>query len=225
MATLKPPPSPEWQRSTREIVNTCKRRLWSVAGHVALTWLRDRGLNDETIKAARLGYNPVDTNFAGLFVPAGIILPWFDRRQLRMVNVRRLDRLPKYQVVAGSVKGGVYPDSDLHAGRPVVICEGEFDSLLIRQEAGDVVQAITLGSASDRPTSNILGALVSCPVVLLGFDADPAGDKAAADWRDLIQRAKRSPPPVGKDWTEVHKAGRNLRSIFKAELRKAERLR
>ncbi len=57
LAFLKGPPDAEWQAEAREFVMRCKRKLWSKAGRKALDWLHARGLRDETIKAARLGYS------------------------------------------------------------------------------------------------------------------------------------------------------------------------
>ena len=55
------PPSDEWQDYAWEFVDESKECLWSDKGARALEWLHKRGLNDEIIRKAELGYNPKDS--------------------------------------------------------------------------------------------------------------------------------------------------------------------
>ena len=88
-----------------------------------------------------------------------------------------------------------------------MILEGEFDALLVRQLAGDLVEAVTLGGASDRLNAESSRAVPCAPVVLVATDADTAGEKAAKEWAKLTARARRCKPPKGKDITEAVAAG------------------
>ncbi|RPI54552.1 MAG: hypothetical protein EHM56_06115, partial [Chloroflexi bacterium] len=54
------PPGPAWQAAGRAFVARAREALWAPAGERALAWLRRRGLADETIRAAGLGYNGAD---------------------------------------------------------------------------------------------------------------------------------------------------------------------
>src|SRR5215469_4040070 len=53
-------PCEEWQSSAKAFVEYSVKQLWSEQGHQALEYLRARGLKDETIKFAQLGYNPTE---------------------------------------------------------------------------------------------------------------------------------------------------------------------
>ncbi len=187
-------------------------RLWKPAGGKALAYLRRRGLNDETIKAARLGWTP------GVMIPtregdrcfreSGITIPWHDGDRLTKVNIRRPEGSdPKYRQ-AFSDRPSVYPTLDaIEAGRPLVICEGELDALLLGQALGELTAVVTLGSASSRPDPSTLGGMLAAAPWFIATDADEAGDKAASEWP---ARAIRVRPPEGvKDWTELWQAGRN----------------
>jgi len=51
------PPDEPWQQAARQIVEKAQERLWAPEGGRALAYLRwGRGLNDDIITAARLGY-------------------------------------------------------------------------------------------------------------------------------------------------------------------------
>jgi len=187
--------------------------LWTPEGAKALAYLRGRGLNDETIKAARLGVTP------GVMIPTregdrswsvrGITIPWFDRDRLTLVKFRRPPGSePKY-VEGFRDRPRVYPTFDaIEPGRPLVICEGELDALLLAQALGDLAVVVTLGSASTRPNPSTLGVMLAAAPWFIATDADEAGDKAASGWP---ARATRVRPPKGKDWTEAAQAGIDLR--------------
>ncbi len=76
-------------------------RIWTPEGEAALGYLRGRGLNDATIRAARLGWTP------GVAIPKcdgvaywraiGVVIPWLDGDRLAMVKIRQPEgRKPKY---------------------------------------------------------------------------------------------------------------------------------
>ena len=187
--------------------------LWTPEGAKALAYLRGRGLNDETIKAARLGVTP------GVMIPTregdrcyqarGVVIPWFDEDRLALVKIRQPEgRKPKY-AEAFRDRPRVYPDpAVIEPGRPLVICEGELDALLLAQALGDLAVVVTLGSASTRPNPSTLGVMLAAAPWFIATDADEAGDKAASGWP---ARATRVRPPKGKDWTEAAQAGIDLR--------------
>jgi hypothetical protein len=195
------------------LVESSAIRLWSITGATALSYLRSRGLDDETIKAARLGVVPTvaipKKNGNGTWNASGITIPWFDGDRLVLVKVRQPDcRTPKYGE-AFRDRPTIYPaPSMVQVGKPVVICEGEFDALLLGQQIGDMVHVITLGSASNRPLGPVLDAMLAAPTWYLALDGDQAGDKSAAAWPARARRIR--PPDPHKDWGEVHQAGRNL---------------
>jgi DNA primase (bacterial type) len=58
VASEMPPPAEDWQREAWKVVDGAEEALWSEQGGRALTYLKARGLTDETIVQARLGYIP-----------------------------------------------------------------------------------------------------------------------------------------------------------------------
>jgi hypothetical protein len=198
------------------LVETAEKALWTTtAGVTALTYLQRRGLEPDTIRAARLGYT------AGVMVPKrdgtgewtvrGVTIPWFDGDRLALIKIRQPPgREPKYGEAYRN-NPAIFPGpSSLRPGKPLILCEGEFDCLLLRQELVEHgVSIVTLGSASCRVNQAIQDRMLASPVWYLALDADQAGDKNAAAWPPA--RAKRVRPPVPhKDWGEVHAAGFNM---------------
>ena len=159
---------------------------------------------------------PEDSFAAGVFpdkpawVPAGITVPWFEGGEVVMVNVRRPDGSdPKYWAVRGSRRDGAYPSrAVVRAGSPLLLVEGEFETLLLNQELADLAPALTLGSAGDRPKPGVLDAMLRASPWLLAGDADAAGDKSAERWLALSARCRRARPPgPHKDWMEARQGG------------------
>jgi hypothetical protein len=195
-------------------VETAQKNLWAPQGEKALAYLQRRGLEHETIKAARLG---ITTRVAipkrdgsGNWTARGITIPWFDGDRLALVKIRQPDgRTPKYGE-AYRHNAGIFPGpSSLRPGKPLIFCEGEFDCLLLRQELEEYDLAVTtLGSASSRVSQAIQDRMLMAPTWFAALDGDQAGDKSAATWP---ARAKRIRPPAPyKDWGEVHAAGFNM---------------
>ena len=75
------------------LVTEAAGRLWTPEGTEALAYLHDRGLTDETIRAARLGV------VASVSIPTregdrcyqarGVVIPWFDGDRLALVKIRQ----------------------------------------------------------------------------------------------------------------------------------------
>lgn len=212
------------------LVDEAAERLWTPEGREALAYLTGRGLTHETIKAARLGWTP------GVMLPtadglrtwraSGVVIPWLDGDRLCLVKIRQPDGAkPKY-AQAYADRPTVYPSlAAIRPGLPLVACEGELDALLLSQELEDLASVVTLGSASSRPEGSVWLSILRCPRWYAAHDADPAGDRAAAEWP---ARAVRVRPPAGKDWTDARQAGIDLRrwwveAHFPAEFDREER--
>ncbi len=70
----------------------------------------------------------------------------------------------------------------LGTDKPVsILVESELDALLLHQEAGDLVNVISLGNAQTRPDQGIAEVLNQSQLILVALDADQAG--AAESWR------------------------------------------
>lgn len=215
----------EWRDTALEIVSAAQRCLKSRHAADAKEFLSRRGISTATARKARLGYVESHYIASGLKVPGdAIAIPWFTQRRLAAVNFRRLSGEPRYQLLSGSGKGPHYPDTEIDPTRPVVLCEGEFDCLLANQEAGDVAQFVTLGSASDKPTPTTLATLSVCFPLFLAHDADAAGDRAAESLIRSLPRAVRLRPPAkAKDVGGIFASGGDLRRWIKAAIERATR--
>src|SRR5271157_3796602 len=190
-------------------------RLWKPEGTEALAYLYGRGLADETIRAARLGWTPrvmVPTRDGDRCYPArGVVIPWFDRDRLALVKIRDPDApKPKRYKEAFRDRPGIYPCPEaIRPGWPLIIGEGELDALLLGQELRDLAAVVTLGPSSNRPDVGVIGRMLCAPVRLIALDADKAGDDAALEWPALAIRVR--PPEPFNDWTEAAQAGIDLR--------------
>lgn len=216
------PPSFEWQTAAREVVSIAEDALWSSEGERALTYLLERGLSTKTIREARLGFVPGDfrewREIAGLNVPCGIVLPWFAADALWAVKVRRAYGEPKYVQIAGGSSHGLYNADRLHANQVALFCEGEFDALLVEQEAGCLVSPVTLGSAAARLTARWYGELVGHRTLLVAYDRDEAGRRGTERLLKLSPRFKPMPLPDSKDITDFYLSGGDLYTWIAAAL-------
>lgn len=211
-----PEPSASWRAAAAEVVARCSDELWSAAGDRARAWLNARGLTDATLVAWELGYS-AGQEIAGLWVPRGIVIPWYAGGELWQVKIRRPMDRPKYE----SIKGGhpLLYGADQLAGRDVaVLVEGEFDALLLWQEAGDLVGVATLGSCSKALTARAMSYLLPFKRLLVAYDVDIEGEEGAARLLALSARMRRIRPLAGKDLTDFHTEGGNLRAWVKFHL-------
>lgn len=196
---------------TLGFVDDCAKRLWAPEGDRARAYLLDRGLSETTIRAAKLGFNADECRLPeNRYVARGITIPWLHQGKIHALNVRRANQEPKYLLVKGSRRGVPFPASPT-SGRVVVMCEGEFDALLLRQEAGDIVDAITVGSASDRASPEIVRCLLGAPSILVCTDCDEAGERAVRYWQSMSTRVRRIRTLEGLDVTDTFLSGGNLR--------------
>jgi len=217
------PPGDDWQAAARQVVAACGVYLWTPGGAKALEYLHWRGLTDETIKRARLGFVPGVSyeNIAGLGVPPGILIPcevggrlWYLKSRIPKELIKKeVDPWPKYKSVTGSKLKAIY-NGDALRGDKALFCEGEFDCLLANQELGQDIPAVTLGAAGNIPDVATWGGyLLPLKIALIAYDLDNAGDKGSQAVYNLLgHRSKLALLPAGdwKDITDYYKAGGNL---------------
>lgn len=235
------PPCDTWQARAQQLIERAESVLWSERGRDALAWLQARGLYDDTIRAARLGYIPKFSKdntenpaawgtpnddlrpvhlFQGLLIP-GVIASkvWY----LKMRPDRRRGDMPKYICVRGSKAAALYGADHIAKDQPAVFCEGELDTLLLKQEIKDLASVMTLGSATNELNLASWGLYLLRPVCfILAYDIDHAGtsggDKLA--WLHDAQRLNIPALRDGdKDLTDFHKSGGNLYSLIENALR------
>jgi hypothetical protein len=197
------------------LVDDSAHCLWGPGGKNALAYLRGRGLTEATIRAAGLGLTPriwiPKRDGTGSYPYWGITIPWKDGARLRQVRIRLYPEIPEKHKYTSAFADNpsIYPSSAvIRPGKPLIVCEGEFDALLLAQELPEA-SVITLGSASARTDPSVLSRMLSAPRWFVALDADQAGDSAAAKFPGRAVRVR--PPGAFKDWTMCAQAGVNLR--------------
>jgi len=232
------PPCKAWQDFARMLIEKAEKYLWSDQGHTALAYLKKRGFVDATIRNAHLGYIPLardgkwfTRSFAdwgltdemlsekqkekgNVKVPPGILIPWQADEQVWKLAIKRfeakLDEM-RYGQVVGS-KDALFGSDGLARGKPVLLCEGEFDALSALQEANDLISPIATGSAvKGRLPLWIARIATYASQVLLGFDSDNAGSEAIAYWHDIFGDKAVVWPPYSHDINQMLQDGKNIR--------------
>jgi DNA primase len=204
-------PSTSWQQRALAVVSTCQAVLWSDVGTKARGWLSRRGLANETIRRWRLGFNPDDQKLCSLWVPRGIVIPCLVAGQIWYLKVRRANGRSKYSQVSGG-QIALFGADTISKHRTVVVTEGEFDAMLLHQEAGDLIGIVTLGSAAARLPDAWVPYLLGVQRLLGAYDTDAAGAEGAARWESICPHAQRIVPLAGKDVTDFYLAGGDLRA-------------
>lgn len=211
LPVMSEPPNTDWRSRAEAVVKQAEDNLWSEQGKRALYYLKEqRGLTETTILEARLGYVPGDyqdwKTIHGLTVPCGITIPWYADQMLWGIKMRRAAGQRRYQQVSGgNIKGCLYLADTIQPGLPLMITEGEFDALTVRQVASDLVSVASIGSAANkRINPRWFSKLISAPSILLRMDEDQAGQGASAQIRNLSQAAKNIQVPKGKDINEFN---------------------
>jgi DNA primase len=197
-------PNEIWQIRAFTLIAECQQKLWTMTGKPGRYHLYARGLKGLVIDPFQLGYNPNDrfepledwglepryATEQSVFIPAGVCIPWMVGDQVWKINFRRLGKTPKYLQVKGS-RPGLFGAETLKDHDIAFLVEGEFDALLLEQEAGDLIGVATLGSASNR---NLDGRWLS--YLSMG---------------NLSRRLCWTKVPAGKDITEYWRKGGDLK--------------
>lgn len=208
---LSEPPDTDWRSRAEEIVKQAEVNLWDEQGKRALEYLKaQRGLTETTILEARLGYIPGDyrdwKTVHGLTVPCGITIPWYAEQMLWGIKVRRAAGQQRYQQVGGgNIKGCLYLADTIQPGIPLMITEGEFDALIVKQVSSELISITSIGSAANKQINpRWFPKLVSVPSILLRMDADNAGWDANCQLKSLSLAAYNIQVPQGKDINEFY---------------------
>ena len=204
----------EWRSRAEEIVKQAEANLWGGQGKRALHYLKEeRGLTETVILEARLGYIPGDYRdwkiIHGLTVPCGITIPWYADHMLWGIKVRRAAGQQRYQQVSGgNIKGCLYFSDTIQPGLPLMITEGEFDTLIVRQVARDLVSTASIGSAANkRINPRWFSKLISAPRILLRMDEDLAGQEAVTWISQLSLAVKHVQVPETNDVNDYYLSG------------------
>lgn len=173
-------------------------------------YLRKRGLKTETIGRFRLGYS---ADFDG------ITIPFVSARDIVvMLKVRRLGNAkPKYLTMGHSfplpVNTHLFNVSALREPGTLVLCEGEFDAMILAQEGIPAVGIPGVESWQDH-----WGLLLPRQVVLL-MDPDDQGLRAAHSIRKSVSEygtSARIGTLTEGDITEEYVRGGGIEAIQEA---------
>jgi hypothetical protein len=208
---LSEPPDADWRSRAEEIVKQAEDNLRDEQGKRALHYLKEqRGLTEQTILDAKLGfisgtYQDWKT-IQGLTVPCGITIPWYADQLLWGIKVRRVAGQQRYQQVSGgNVKGCLYLADTIQPGVPLMITEGEFDTLIIKQIANELISVASIGSAANKCINpRWFSKLISAPSILVRMDADIAGRIAAHHTQTLSTAVTSIQVPKFKDITDYY---------------------
>jgi DNA primase len=185
-----------------------------------LSWLRQRGLSDEIIKAAQLGHDT--TRFT---------IPVFDQiGRLVTIRFRRDDlygvkwwdsrnhvlrKLPKYSGPARYNEVCLYPVLD-PSHRHVFVTEGELDALRLIQEGYHAV-TVTNGAGQMSRLFELLPSQIE--MIYLVGDQDAVGRRATHElFIEAIKRGYRVAMANwdlawGKDVTDLYLSGHSLEDV------------
>ena len=217
------PPSEIWQTRGQNFLALWQEQFWSSAGERARSWLQWRGISEDTMRWAQLGYNKVDLyedrslwgldstankdgNRRRIWVPRGIVIPWQICGELWRLNVRR--PLTEEAIARGEAKyigpagssNGLYNVNRIIAGRPVMLVEGELDACIVQQFAEDIIIPVATGSTGGSRRIPWLARLALASQVLVAYDNDTPGELASDYWLDALPNARRWRPY----WSDVN---------------------
>ncbi len=198
--TTQSSPNARWQKLMGQYAVSCAQVLYVSAGSQGLDWLHQRGLHDEVIRKAGLGYDVQEQ---------AIVIPIAVQGILWAIKIRHLFPSlckPKYRFARGSRTGVPYPANWLTDKLTLTVCEGELDALLLWQEAGDAMDVLTLGASTMRLADCWLPWFQFRKRIVVAMDADAAGEKAEHYWLGRFPDAVYLHPPV-KDITDGYCAG------------------
>lgn len=175
------------------IVKEYADKLWAPDDTLALDYARSRGLRDETIHKAQIGYS------LHKGIPR-LIIPNYSFELQRFTAIYRRDLRPdipkeeRWKDAPGGTKSELYQAESLRMKRPTVLTEGAIDALSIAQDCADLVNVVATGGADCGKQIKWLARLAVMPLVLVAFDADAPGDEHAQWWLDRLKNARRLRP-------------------------------
>lgn len=181
-------------------------------------------------------YKKVDARLWGyaekrtMRLPRGIVIPWInEENEVIGIRFRRLPsdesdearayygvdkngRINRYHSLYGSASQHFYAAGVLFPGCDAVLLEGELDALVMMQAlaaAEGTVVALATGSTSWGRNAANIRLLNQCSQVLIAYNADEGGDKAAGYWIEQVKSARRW-RPLWEDANDMHLVGVDL---------------
>lgn len=172
-------------------------------------------------------------------IPRGIVIPWFNAKGA--VICLRFRRLPgdesedakafygvdektgeigRYTVLYGSCSHLLYGIDKITPESDVALQEGELDALTAQQT--EVCICVATGSTAWGRSEESLNALAMCKQVLVAYDNNPAGERAAGYWLGELNNARRWRPYM-HDANAMQMAGLDVASWLRLGLEEPEK--
>lgn len=233
-------PAELWQEKAEKFVTWAQLELGKNPD--VMQWLADRGINQETAAAARLGWNPGENGKhifrprtawglpklkkengkpRMLWIPQGLVIPYIIDGMIQRIRIRRPEGEPRYYVVPGSSMAIMIIGIERRA---YVIVESELDAIACAA-ATDLAGAVALGTLQGKPDVATYAVLKDAVQILNALDyGDTGGGKIAAErafqwWiENFPDKCDRWPVPRGKDAGEAVQEGIDLKSWIEAGL-------
>lgn len=205
-----------------DIVKEYVECLWSPDDTLALDYARSRGLSDEVIRKAQLGYSTRGD------IPR-LIIPSFSFELGRFTAIYRRDLRPdvpkgeRWMLAPGSTNSELYLAESLQMKRPTVLCEDALSALSVVQECADLVNVVATGGADCCKRVKWLARLSRMPLVLVALDADRDGDEHAKWWLARLPNARRLRPFL-KDINDMLMQGWDVRDWIQELLAESEQV-
>lgn len=213
----KTPPSKDWQESIGNVVKRCVHDSAATNNNIVNLSYLNRGITQAGITSLHLGVSTIE-RFVKVGedttkIPKGLLIPNYRGDALFGVKVRTASGSPKYTSLKGSVQVPyVLLNTQDKLDVPVIIVESELCAALLHCLAGDLVTAIGMGSATALPDLYTKAVLMKASAILACLDDDAPGAEARSWWRRHYPDAHHILPPTGKDVTDFHLAGGDVRA-------------
>jgi DNA primase len=205
----------QWRRKADELVEQASNDLFTACGKKALSYLQKRGLNIDTIMAAKLGYIQADRYDPDtkwgiqdenvIRIDQGISIPIIAEGEIKAVNVRRPGPYePKYRLLHGS-KRWLYNADHFIGKLSAFLTEGEFDCLLGMQILPGVGWAALPAKQKIMPHYQPYFSNLEDVIVIV--DKDPVGIDHGKKLSNIPGFHTSEPVPKGKDLTDYYQSG------------------
>ena len=216
-----------WSMKAIEFADHCTGALWSDIGRQAVSWLKSRGLEPDTIKAAGLGYNQYRLEIDGALwgldrkvtLPQGITIPNHDHLGIHAIKVRMsvpASSQKKYSMVTGS-RVWLYGGDTCHGALTACLFESELDAILAWQ-TGLGLGFIALPAGQKILREEYSPYFQTLEDILVFPDNDPEGLKHAEEICRYQGFTMAQPASHGKDMSEYLQNGGDVLNYLQGEL-------
>lgn len=225
-------PNDAWQSTGKQFVADCQQYLWGTVGAKALAWLQARGLTDATLERYCIGYNPLDRKMSSaewgiegmdgaVAAPRGIVIPCISETgSLYYIKFRIPAGQKKYQQIRGG-RPAMFGHPNTRGSWLVVVTEGEFDCMVLDQQAGNICSVCTFGGVTSSPDNvdiTLMTWLHKATHVAVCYDNDEQGRDGAAKLLPAMNAVQFELPEQYHDINDAHLAGLDLSLWVKGEV-------